>query len=79
MAKWYYVIVGRTVGIYNEWYVPTPSGTVFPLTCLRADAAPAVNKITGNIYKSCDFEYDCYRAFKMALLSGHVVIVNTRQ
>jgi hypothetical protein len=33
-AKWYYVIVGRTVGIYNEWYVPTPSGTVFPLTCL---------------------------------------------
>jgi hypothetical protein len=45
----------------------------------RADAASAVNKITGNIYKSCDFEYDCYRAFKMALLSGHVVIVNTRQ
>ena len=76
--KWYYVVVGSTVGIYNEWYVQHPQSCLTAYLSCRANAASAVNGITGSIYKGCDSEYECYRAFKAALLDGHVVVVNTR-
>ncbi|KAF8230986.1 hypothetical protein L208DRAFT_1279478, partial [Tricholoma matsutake] len=57
--KWFVVMQGHDVGVYQGWHV----------------ASPLVSGVSGACYKKYSTENDAWAAFKQALDHGTIVIV----
>ena len=76
-GRWYFVCIGKVVGIFNDWFVYALVRTSSLAKIIyMSEVYAATNGVSGNCQQSVSSEAVAYTAFKQALLQGKVWITS---
>ncbi|OBZ76724.1 hypothetical protein A0H81_03917 [Grifola frondosa] len=73
--RWYAVISGRAVGVFEGWYVTFPSSLRAELTLRRHNVSPLVTGVSFAVFQRYTSRAAALAAFSAALAAGTVTVL----